>query len=122
MPKIWIFIGALFGFLSVAFGAFGAHGLSKQLDQRSLAIFQTGVQYQMFHALALVAIGVWSQNQPSLSVALPGWAFTVGTLLFSGSLYVLALTDLKFFGLVTPIGGILFLAGWAALAVTALKS
>ena len=122
MSKSWVFTGAIFGFLSVALGAFGAHGLSKRLDERALAIFQTGVQYQMFHAVALVAMGVWSASQPDLSVKLAGWAFTAGTLLFSGSLYVLALTDLKFFGMVTPVGGVLFLIGWAALAIKALKS
>ncbi|MDX1764102.1 MAG: DUF423 domain-containing protein [bacterium] len=122
MAKIWIFLGALFGFLSVAFGAFGAHGLSRQLDERSLTVFQTGVQYQMFHSLALVALGVWSATDPGISHTVPGSAFTAGILLFSGSLYILALTELKFFGLVTPIGGLLFLAGWAALAVAALRS
>jgi uncharacterized membrane protein YgdD (TMEM256/DUF423 family) len=119
--NIWILIGALFGFLGVALGAFGAHGLSRSLSEKSLSVFQTAVQYQMIHALALIGLGIWSANDPDISTVLSGSAFTLGTVLFSGSLYVLALTDIRIFGMITPVGGVLFLVGWIALGVSALR-
>jgi uncharacterized membrane protein YgdD (TMEM256/DUF423 family) len=106
------------GFLAVGFGAFGAHGLKERLDALgTAAAFQTGVQYHMYHALALLALGAmtgpWRTGRAG-SVA--GWSFVFGVLLFSGSLYVLALTGFKKFGMVTPFGGLLLLLGWAAIA------
>ena len=108
-------LGAVSGFLSVALGAFGAHALRGRLDPASLAIFETGVRYQFFHALALVLTGwVAREGRPAARVA--GGLFAAGTLLFSGSLYALALTGARAWGAVTPLGGVAFLAGWLALA------
>ena len=122
MSSIWVAIGAISGFLSVAFGAFGAHALAKTLDPHALSIYHTGAQYQMYHALALIGLGLWSAQHPGVSSAVPGWAFTAGTLLFSGSLYALALSGLRILGAITPLGGVLFLAGWVAFAFLALKA
>jgi uncharacterized membrane protein YgdD (TMEM256/DUF423 family) len=107
----WIFLGAVFGLISVGAGAFGAHALAQNLSERSLAIWKTAAEYQMYHALALVALGASGMNA--------GWAgaaFSVGILIFSGSLYTLALTEMKWLGAITPIGGVFFLVGWAAWA------
>ena len=111
-------IGALFAFLGVAAGAFGAHGLRDHLSPDTMAIYQTGVQYQLIHALALVALGC----QARLKVSTPAWLFVVGILIFSGSLYVLAISGITWLGAITPFGGIAFLAGWAILAWEAFRS
>jgi uncharacterized membrane protein YgdD (TMEM256/DUF423 family) len=108
-------LGSLSAFLSVAFGAFGAHALKSRLAPDLLAVFHTGVQYQGFHALALLLLGVLhaqgaDQNAGALRWAT--WAFGIGTLLFSGSLYLLALTGVRKWGMVTPLGGVSFLLGW----------
>lgn len=116
-----IAIGAVSAFISVAMGAFGAHALSKTLDERMLAVFHTGAQYQMYHALALIGFGVWFGQHPASS-ALPGWLFALGTLIFSGSLYALALSGVKVLGAITPIGGVMFLIGWLAFAWCAFKA
>ena len=115
----FIVIGAINGLLAVAFGAFAAHALKDLLSAGLLEVFQTGVEYQAMHALALLAVGLISQNGPSRSLSLAGWAFATGILLFSGSLYLLALTDARWLGAVTPIGGTAFLFGWGALALHA---
>ena len=118
--KTFVMIGALAGVVGVALGAFGAHGLRSRISPEMLAVFETGVRYQMYHALALVALGALA---PSLSGRLPviaGWAFTLGILVFSGSLYVLALTEIRILGAVTPLGGVAFLVGWACLAIAAI--
>ena len=112
----FVFIGALCGFLAVALGAFAAHGLEPVLSPGLLAVFQTGVDYQGTHALALLAVGLLGNHGRSAALNLAGWAFATGMLVFSGSLYVLALTDIRWLGAITPIGGIAFLIGWAALA------
>ena len=121
----WVIVGAVSGFLGVATGAFGAHGLKERLDAYSLGIWQTAVQYQMWHAAALVLVGLLARFAVSESTAtvssLAGWAFLMGTLLFSGSLYVLALSGIKWLGAVTPLGGVGFLVGWAALAMLGLR-
>jgi uncharacterized membrane protein YgdD (TMEM256/DUF423 family) len=108
---VWAIVGAASGFVGVVMGAFGAHALAGRLEGKSLAVYQTAAQYQMYHALALVAVGL---AVPAAN-GLPGWAFTVGTVLFSGSLYLLALTDVKWLGAITPLGGLGFLIGWASL-------
>ena len=108
--------GAVFAFLGVALGAFGAHALRDRLSTDMMAVYQTGVQYQMIHALALLALGA----QERVSAKVTGWLFLVGIVVFSGSLYALALSGVKAFGAVTPLGGVAFLAGWAVLAVNAL--
>ena len=112
-----MFIGALMGFVGVGLGAFGAHGLRGRLTPDMLAVFETGVRYQMYHALALLAVGAMMSRVDSRAVAVAGWSFTAGILIFSGSLYALALSGVTTLGAITPIGGLAFLAGWIALAV-----
>jgi uncharacterized membrane protein YgdD (TMEM256/DUF423 family) len=114
-----LFLGALLGFVAVAAGAFGAHALKNKLSQEMLAIFDIGTRYQLFHALA-ICITAWVSTVTSGNLALiAGWNFFFGTLIFSGSLYLLALTGIKLFGAITPIGGILLLIGWLCLASAA---
>jgi uncharacterized membrane protein YgdD (TMEM256/DUF423 family) len=117
MDRTFLFVGALAGFLAVAFGAFGAHALRSRLTPELLAAFETGVRYQMYHALAIVAVGLILARSGGWLFATAGWLFTAGIVLFSGSLYVLALTGVTTFGAITPIGGLLFLAGWGCLLV-----
>ena len=106
-------LGAVSAFCSVALGAFGAHALKSRLSSEALAIFETAARYQMFHALALLLVAAL----PQLRASLAGWLFVAGTILFSGSLYALALTGLRGLGAVTPIGGLCFLTGWVVLAL-----
>jgi uncharacterized membrane protein YgdD (TMEM256/DUF423 family) len=115
----WITIGAVSAGLAVAAGAFGAHALKSRLGPDLLAVFETGARYQMYHALGLILIGVLGTMRPSSLLDLAGGAMVAGTLLFSGSLYALALTGIRAFGAITPIGGVAFLAGWAMLAWSA---
>ena len=121
MDRTFLLIGAVLGFLGVAFGAFGAHGLRARLSPEMLAVFETGVRYQMYHTLALliVAAAIGHIGNARLLVA-AGWLFFFGILLFSGSLYALALTGATTLGAITPIGGVAFLAGWACLIVAAI--
>ena len=120
MSRAWITIGSISAFLSVAFGAFGAHGLSGKLSEKMLANWQTAAHYQMTHALALIALGIWAQVTQQLSTTLPGWCFVAGTVIFSGSLYIMALTGIRGLGAITPIGGLALLAGWVLFALTAM--
>lgn len=108
-------LGALIGGLGVAFGAFGAHALKARLDPGQLATFETGVRYQMYHAFALLA-AAWLLQQGARGAGAAATAFTAGVVLFSGSLYVLALTGARWAGPVTPLGGVAFLIGWILLA------
>ncbi|MEI4768965.1 DUF423 domain-containing protein [Psychrobacillus sp. FJAT-51614] len=122
--KLFIIAGAINGFLAVALGAFGAHALKERLSEKYLAIWETAVQYQMFHALALVAIGILMSDKligyvSSLNTA--GYLILVGIILFSGSLYVLSLSGISVLGAITPIGGVAFLVGWILLIVAAVK-
>jgi uncharacterized membrane protein YgdD (TMEM256/DUF423 family) len=117
----WMMLGSIFGFFGVALGAFGAHGLQDKLDAHSLEIFHTGAQYQMYHALALLGVGIWGQNHPQEAM-LPGWAFTIGIMIFSGSLYALSTTGIRILGAITPIGGLAFLIGWLSLGWAAYKA
>jgi len=119
--KIFVLLGALLGGLSVAAGAFGAHALRAQLEPRMLEVFETAARYQMFHALALFAVAWMIQQTGAAAAHVAGWAFLVGIVLFSGSLYVMALTGVRGLGAITPIGGVAFMIGWGALAVAALK-
>lgn len=107
--------GAINAALAVAAGAFAAHGLRERLDAKALEVFETAARYHMYHALAMVLAGV-------LVARGAGWTFQIGIALFSGSLYALALTDVKVLGAITPFGGLAFLAGWIWLALTALRS
>ena len=113
--KTLAFLGAVNAFLAVAAGAFGAHGLKKRLDADLLAIFETGARYHMFHALGLFA-AAWLASRGAPSALYGGWALQVGIVVFSGSLYALALTGVRGLGAITPIGGLAFLVGWALLA------
>src|SRR2546425_3613399 len=121
MDRSFLLIGAVFGFLGVALGAFGAHALKSRLSPEMLGVFETGVRYQMYHAFALliVAAAIGHIGNARLLV-IAGWFFFAGTLLFSGSLYALAFTGVGILGAITPLGGLLFLIGWACLAVFAL--
>ena len=118
---IWIAVGSIFGGLAVALGAFGAHALQGRLSPRDLDIFETAVRYQMYHALALLACGLMATRVESGALRLAGAAFVIGILIFSGSLYTLVLSGLRWLGAVTPIGGVAFLVGWAALAWAAFR-
>jgi uncharacterized membrane protein YgdD (TMEM256/DUF423 family) len=120
MDRLFISIGAVSGFVGVAAGAFGAHALRERLPADMLQVFQTGVLYQMFHALALIGVGILLARysiEGSPWLAASGWLFVAGSVLFSGSLYLLALSGTTWLGAVTPIGGVAFLAGWLALAI-----
>lgn len=121
MQRLFLSFAALSGFLSVCLGAFAAHGLKHHITPESLAIWQTGVQYQMYHTLALLAVGLLYHEHTSKTLKLSGLAFILGSFLFSGSLYALALGAPNVIGFVTPLGGLSFLAGWAALAIHALR-
>ena len=110
--SIFVKVGSIFGFLAVGLGAFGAHYLKSHLTSDFLEIFQTGVSYQFYHALALVAFGLFTEKR-LLVKSWPGYAFILGIITFSGSLYLLAFTQIRIFGAITPIGGVAFLAGWA---------
>ena len=120
MPRLFLAAGALSAFLAVAAGAFGAHALKQKLSPDALGIFETGARYQMYHALALLCVA-WAIERFPDSGTLPaaGICFVVGTVLFTGSLYLLAWTGVKWLGAVTPLGGVAFLVGWACLAVGA---
>ncbi|HEX8110472.1 MAG TPA: DUF423 domain-containing protein [Kofleriaceae bacterium] len=111
----WIAIGALNAALAVAAGAFAAHGLRDRLDARALEVFETGARYHMYHALGLIAAGLVASSA-ARGAQIAGWIFQVGIVLFSGSLYALALTGVKGLGAITPLGGLAFLAGWLWLA------
>ena len=119
--KLWLSVAAFSGFLAVALGAFGAHGLASRATPEELNAFEIGARYQMYHALALLAVAWLATQGNSALVATAGWAFVVGTLLFSGSLYVLGLTGSRALVLVTPMGGGAFMLGWICLFVRALK-
>ncbi len=122
MERLFFVVGAVSACVGVAVGAFGAHGLKNRLDAEALAVFEVGVRYQMYHAFALMAAAwAWSRWPGTLAVA-GGWLFVVGTLLFSGSLYALSLTGVRWLGAITPLGGLAFLAGWLCLAAHVLKS
>ena len=114
MERTFAALGAVMAGLAVAAGAFGAHGLRDRLAPDMLAIFETGARYQMYHGLALVAVAWAVTRWPG--VALAGWLFLAGIVVFSGSLYVLSLSGVRWLGAITPIGGLCFLAGWAVLA------
>ncbi len=122
LAKQWIIFGAMSSFFGVVFGAFGSHALKDILSEKAWVIYQTAVQYQFIHALALLALGLWATQNNHVNTATPGWAFTVGILFFCGSLYTLALTGLKFMGAVAPIGGVSFLIGWFTFAFLAWKA
>jgi uncharacterized membrane protein YgdD (TMEM256/DUF423 family) len=122
MDRLFFSIGALSALISVAAGAFGAHALRARLSPEYLAIFETAARYQMYHALALLAVGWAVTRWPGSLVYLAGWLFVTGTVLFSGSLYALALTETRWLGAITPLGGVAFLAGWIFLFLSVRRS
>lgn len=119
MVRLWLLLSAFAGFSGVALGAFAAHGLKSRLSADYLAVFQTGVQYQLIHALALLGVAILALVAPGRLVNLAGGFFAVGILLFSGSLYLLTLSGMSKLGIVTPFGGLALLAGWACLGLFA---
>ena len=108
--------------LGVLVGAFGAHGLRDRVTADMLAVFETGVRYHLIHGLAVLAVAWAASRWPNAWIGAAGWLFAAGIVVFSGSLYILAISGVRWWGAVTPIGGVCFLAGWAALAVGALRA
>jgi uncharacterized membrane protein YgdD (TMEM256/DUF423 family) len=119
MARLWLLLSALAGFTGVALGAFAAHGLKNRLSPEHLAVFQTGSHYQLIHALALFGVALLALQAPGRLVNLAGGSFALGILLFSGSLYLLTLSGIGGLGIITPFGGLAFLAGWLCLGLTA---
>jgi uncharacterized membrane protein YgdD (TMEM256/DUF423 family) len=119
MERTFLMLGALSGGISVAAGAFGAHALRERVEPRLLEVFETGARYQMYHALALLAVAYVVGRWPSALGNAAGWLFLAGTLLFSGSLYAMTFTGIRALGAITPLGGVCFIAGWVCLAVAA---
>jgi len=116
MERVFAGLGALSALIAVALGAFAAHGLKARLSPELLAVFETGVRYQMYHALALLAVAWACGRWPGPAVVFAGWLFVVGTLIFSGSLYLLSVGAPRWLGAITPVGGLAFIGGWLALA------
>ena len=123
MARIFLAIAASLGGISVVLGAFASHGLKDKLSDRALEIWQTGTRYQMYHALALILVALLLSNlsDGSTSLTIAGFAFIIGTILFSGSLYALSLSEIKILGAIAPLGGAAYIAGWACLAIAALN-
>ena len=121
MDRLFFALGSASALVAVAAGAFGAHGFRARLSPDLLAVFETAARYQMYHALALLAVGWAVTRWPGPWPVRAGWLFAVGTLLFSGSLYALALSGMRWLGAVTPLGGLAFLAGWTCLLLGMLR-
>lgn len=119
MVRLWLLLAAFAGFSGVALGALAAHGLKSRLSAEYLAVFQTGTHYQLIHALALFGVALLALPAPSRAVQVAGSCFALGIVLFSGSLYALTLSGFGKLGIITPFGGLAFLAGWASLGVAA---
>ena len=118
MTRIFLAIASIFGGISVVFGAFASHALKDRLSDKSLAIWETGTKYQMYHALALMLVAILVSRYPnSTLLTTAGYAFIAGIFIFSGSLYALTLTGIKWLGAITPIGGTAFIIGWLCLAI-----
>lgn len=123
MARLFLMIAAISGFFAVVIGAFAAHGLKKLLAPEMIEVVKTGVQYQMYHALALLLIALWLSDKPDVrELKAGGLAFILGSLLFSGSLYALALGAPRWLGPITPLGGLCFLIGWLLLLVAAWRN
>jgi uncharacterized membrane protein YgdD (TMEM256/DUF423 family) len=122
MSRTFLLLGALLAGLAVAAGAFGAHALQARLAPDRLATFETAARYQMYHALALLAVAWAAERWPDSNVAIAGWLFVAGIVIFGGTLYALAFGAPRWLGAVTPLGGLCFIVGWVVLAWTALRS
>lgn len=120
--RLFLFLGALNGFIAVALGAFGAHGLEGNISEDAIATWEKAVQYQMFHTGALIAVGLLFSKIKQASLTTSGWFFLIGIILFSGSLYMYAVTSITFFAMITPLGGVAFLIGWILFGYTAVKN
>ena len=121
--KLFLISGSIAMALAVCLGAFGAHGLKQKLDTYAMSVYQTGVEYHFYHALGLLLIGLLSQwMQQSTLLTVSGWTMTAGIMIFSGSLYILALSGAKWLGAITPIGGVCFIAAWVMLAIAVAKA
>jgi uncharacterized membrane protein YgdD (TMEM256/DUF423 family) len=116
MDRVFAVLGSLSAFMAVGLGAFAAHGLKTRVSAEMLGIFETGVRYQMYHALALFAVAWATGRWPGTAAIIAGWLFVAGTIVFSGSLYALSTGGARWLGAITPIGGFAFLLGWLALA------
>ncbi len=121
MERAFFLVGSGSAFLAVALGAFGAHGLKTRLSPEMLGVFEVGVRYQMYHALALLAVAWACGRWPGGLTTAAGWLFIAGTVIFSGSLYLLSTSGVRWFGAITPVGGLAFLAGWIVLLLAVLK-
>ena len=121
MAQWWLVVGSIGGFLGVAGGAFGAHALKARLSEQMLANFETGTRYLLVHAVALLLVGVLAGRKNGDDLLVVGWAFSVGMLIFTGSLWVMALTGQRWLGAITPVGGTALIIGWLALALAAAK-
>jgi uncharacterized membrane protein YgdD (TMEM256/DUF423 family) len=120
--RLLLLLGSVNGGLAVILGAFGAHALRARLDPAMMEVYHTGSQYHFYHALALVALAALATRLPdSDALRWSGWLMTIGIVLFSGSLYLLAVTGIRWLGAVTPLGGLAFIAAWGALALAALR-
>lgn len=122
ISKLFLALGSANAMLAVILGAFAAHGLKGRLTVQSLAIFDTGVQYHFYHALGLILVGLIATQIPANGIRYSGWLMMVGILLFSGSLYILALTGVRQLGMITPVGGFCFISAWLTLLVGIWKS
>lgn len=122
MAKLFIILGSCCGMLAVIFGAFGAHALKGRLDDYAMGVFETAVQYHFYHSFALLAVGIIALSQPhSAMLRSSGWLFFLGLVIFSGSLYLLSLSGLRWLGAIAPLGGLALIGGWACLAVVGWK-
>ena len=118
MNRSFVSIGSGLAFVGIALGAFGTHGLKDRISEASIKIWQTGVQYHLIHALAIVMVGILATHETARAVQRAGWLMVAGIGIFSGSLYLLAITGIKILGAITPLGGLCFLAAWLMLATT----
>lgn len=122
MERTFFALGCFFAFLAVAFGAFGAHALQGRFGPGLAEVYETGVRYHFYHALALLAVAYAVARWPGSMAPLAGWLFVAGIILFSGSLYLLAVTGVRILGAITPLGGLCFLAGWLILGWTVIRA
>lgn len=119
--KMFIIFGAVNALISVALGAFGAHGLEGKISEHYMDVWEKAVQYQMYHALGMIALGILMQVTDAPLLGAAGWLMLLGIVFFSGSLYILAVSGVSILGAITPIGGVLFLAGWVCLIIGMVK-